>query len=200
MKINKKNSLSFKVLSSVSEDKIKQLYDIHLKSLPNDIIHYFGYNLEKKYILRLIKENKCRIIVALSNKFVVGFIILRFGVFNIKKIIDLSSVLKFLINSILNPMLILRLTYQLLKPTTIPEQSCEIDYFAVSSRFKSKGIGKKLLKIAEKTAKEKKFKKIFTKTYNKKLAYFYINKKKAVLLNKYKILHYLYFCIYWKIN
>ena len=155
MKINKKNSLSFKVLSSVSEDKIKQLYDIHLKSLPNDIIHFFGYDIEKKYILGLIEENKCRIIVALSNKSIVGFIILRFGFFNIKKIIDLSSILKFLINSILNPMLILRLTYQLLKPTIIPKQSCEIDYFAVSNRFKSQGIGKKLLKIAEKTAKEK---------------------------------------------
>ena len=51
MKINKKNSLSFKVLSSLSEDKIRQIYNIHLKSLPNYIIHYFGYKLEKKYIL-----------------------------------------------------------------------------------------------------------------------------------------------------
>ena len=48
--------------------------------------------------------------------------------------------------------------------------------------------------------KEKKFKKIFTKTYNKNLAYYYMNKKKGVLLNKYKILNYLYFCVYWKIN
>tara|TARA_Y100000816_G_scaffold291969_1_gene285208 strand:- start:111 stop:713 length:603 start_codon:yes stop_codon:yes gene_type:complete len=200
MKINKKNSLSFKVLSSLSEDKIRQIYNIHLKSLPNDIIHYFGYKLEKKYILELLKENKCRIIVAISNKSIVGFIILKFGVFDMKKVIDFSSVLRFLINSISNPILILRLIYQLCKPTTIPKQSCEIDYFAVSYRFKSKGIGKKLLRIAEKIAKGKKFKKIFTKTYNKKLACFYINKKKAVLSSRYKILHYLYFCVYWKIN
>ena len=72
-----------------------------------------------------------------------------------KKVIDFSSVLKFLINSISNPILILRLIYQLCKPTTIPKQSCEIDYFAVSYRFKSKGIGKKLLRIAEKIAKGK---------------------------------------------
>ena len=101
MKINKKNSLSFKVLSSLSEDKIKQLYDIHLKSLPNDIIHYFGYELEKKIYFRTFKENKCRIIVAISNKSIVGFIILRFGFFDMKKVIDFSSILKFLINSIL---------------------------------------------------------------------------------------------------
>ena len=112
MKINKKNSLSFKVLSSLSEDKIRQIYNIHLKSLPNDIIHYFGYKLEKKYILELLKENKCRIIVAISNKSIVGFIILKFGVFDMKKVIDFSSVLKFLINSISNPILILRLIYQ----------------------------------------------------------------------------------------
>ena len=49
MKINK-NSLSFKVLSSVSEDKIKQLYDIHLKSLPNDIIHFLDMILKKIYL------------------------------------------------------------------------------------------------------------------------------------------------------
>ena len=52
MKINKKNSLSFKVLSSLSEDKIRQIYNIHLKSLPNDIIHFLDTNL-KKYILEL---------------------------------------------------------------------------------------------------------------------------------------------------
>ena len=98
----------------------------------------------KKIYFRTFKENKCRIIVAISNKSIVGFIILRFGFFNMKKVIDLSSILKFLINSISNPILILRLIYQLLKPTIIPKQSCEIDYFAVSNRFKSKGIGKKI--------------------------------------------------------
>ena len=43
MKINKKNSLSFKVLNSVTESNLKKIYNIHLKSLPNDIIHHFGY-------------------------------------------------------------------------------------------------------------------------------------------------------------
>ena len=73
MKINKKNSLSFKVLNSVTESNLKKIYNIHLKSLPNDIIHHFGYELEKRYILELMKKKKCEIIVALSNKQIVGF-------------------------------------------------------------------------------------------------------------------------------
>ncbi len=200
MKINKKNSFSFRVLSSVSEDNIKQLYEIHLESLPNDIIHHFGYKLERKYILELIKKKNCKIIIALSKKSIVGFIILKFKEFDIKKVLDFQSILKFFFMSIFNPMLILRLVYQLNNVIKIPKQSCEIDYFAVSKNFKSIGIGKKLVKIAEKEARKKKFKKIFTKTYNKNLAYYYMNKKKGVLLNKYKILNYLYFCVYWKIN
>ena len=200
MKINKKNSFSFRVLSSVSEDNIKQLYEIHLESLPNDIIHHFGYNLVRRYILRLIKKKDCKIIIALSKESIVGFIILRFKEFNIKKLLDFQSILKFFFKSIFNPMLILRLFYQLNYTIKIPKQSCEIDYFAVSKNFKSIGIGKKLVKIAEKEARKKKFKKIFTKTYNKNLAYYYMNKKKSVLLDKYKIFNYLYFCVYWKIN
>ena len=200
MKINKKNSLSFKVLNSVTESNLKKIYNIHLKSLPNDIIHHFGYELEKRYILELMKKKKCKIIVALSNKQIVGFIILKFEKFSLNKIIDLKSVLIFFLNSIINPMLTLRLVYQLINKIKIPTQCCEIDYFAVSKGFNSIGIGKKLVKIAEKIAKKKKIKKIFTKTYNKKLAFYYINKKKAVLLNKYRILNYLYFCVYWNVN
>lgn len=200
MKINKKNAFSFKVLNSVSEGDIKQIYEIHLESLPNDIIHHFGYKLERKYILELTKKKNCKVIIALSKRLIVGFIILRFKEFDIKKVLDFQSILKFFFKSIFNPMLILRLVYQLNNTIKIPKQSCEIDYFAVSKNFKSIGIGKKLVKIAEKEAKKKKFKKIFTKTYNKKLAYYYMNKKKGVLFNKYKILNYLYFCVYWKIN
>ena len=129
-----------------------------------------------------------------------GFVILKFGEFDMRKILDLKSILTFFLHSIINPILALRLIYQLSRKIKKPTQSCEIDYFAVSEDFKSIGIGKKLLKITEKVAKRKKNKKIFTKTYNQKLAYFYINKKKAVLLNKYKILNYIYFCVYWKIN
>ena len=65
MKINKKNSFSFKVLSSISEHNIKQLYDIHLESLTNDINNHFGYNLVRRYILELIKKKDCKLIIGL---------------------------------------------------------------------------------------------------------------------------------------
>ena len=98
MKINKKNTFSFKVLNSVSEGDIKQIYEIHLESLPNDIIHHFGYKLERKYILELTKKKNCKVIIALSKRLIVGFIILRFKEFDIKKVLDFQSILKFFLN------------------------------------------------------------------------------------------------------
>ena len=76
----------------------------------------------------------------------------------------------------------------------------EIDYFVVKKKYRSVGIGKKLISLTEKIAKKNKIKNIFTKTYNKKLAQYYLKKRKGILTSKFEILNFEYFCIYWKIN
>ena len=54
----------------------------------------------------------------------------------------------------------------------------EIDYFVVKKKYRSVGIGKKLISLTEKIAKKNKIKNIFTKTYNKKVGSILSKKKK----------------------
>ena len=192
-------NVEIKILNSLTDDDLYQLFQVHRKSLPDDIIINFGFNVEKKYIKKLSEENNGLIIVALKDKSIIGFIFLRFKEINMKNFLDSKAITKFIIKSLYNPKIMIRLIYQLFKPIKNPRESCEIDYFAVLEKSRSSGVGKSLIKKAELCALEKNYKKIFTKTNNKKLYSYYVDKKKASLLHSFKVLNHEYLCVCWDI-
>lgn len=199
-KYNNTSSVQIKILNSPNEEDLYQLYQIHSKSLPDDILPKFGFRVTKKYITKLSESNNGKIIVALNKNLIIGFIFLSFNKLDMKKFLNFMSISKFLVKFFLKPKIIFRLIYQLLRPTKNPIDSCEVDYFAVIDNSRSTGIGKRLLEKAESTALQNNYKKIYTKTYNKRLYSYYINNKKASLLDSFKIYNHDYFCICWDIS
>lgn len=198
--MNKKNIFKYKILNFISEKDINQLHNIYSSSLSNDILCNFGINTKKKYIQYFLDNNNGKIIVAYFKNRIIGFLFLRFKNLNMTRILDTRSIIKFLLISILNPSLPIRLIYQILYPIKNPKQSCEINYFAILRKYRSQNIGKKLINLAEKIALKKKYDKIYTKTYNMNLVNFYFNKKKAIVLKSFKIFNYKYHYLYWKIH
>ena len=199
-KINKFSKILFKELTILNNEILEQLYNVHFLSLPYDIMHQFGIDLEKEYFKEIVYQNKGKIIIAQKKNEIVGYLILKLGEVNQFKLITLKSILIFLAKSLLTPSLLIRLIYQICNPIMKPLNHGEIDYFVVKKKYRSVGVGKKLISLTEKIANKNKIKNIFTKTYNKKLAQYYLKKRKGILTSKFKILNFEYFCIYWKIN
>ena len=195
---NEKN-FKFKTLNKISNDEINELCKLLKKNLPNDLIHLLGLHFTKKYLKTFLIKN-AKFICVFNKKKIIGFILLKFQKEKIIKYLTINSFCNLLLNLLYNPFNFLRIILQIPKHQKNYDKSCEIEYFVVSKKYQSKGIGKKLIKISEKIAKIKKLQKIYTKTYNEKLAKYYINKKKAFLYKFFKISNYKYYYFYWYIK
>ena len=193
-------SVKYETLTFLSKIYLKQIHKIHLENLPNDIFPRFGLELMEKYFNYLLKYNRGKIIIARSNKKIIGFIVLKIYKIKMIKFLDTQSLLKFLVSSFQNRKIFLRLIYQLLIIIKSPKKSCEIEFFVVSKKYRSKGVGRRLIEICEKIGIKSKLQNIWTKTHNQKLANFYIKKKKAKIFKKYEIFDHNYFYVYWKLN
>ena len=78
-------------------DQLEKISSIYLEELPQDILPNFGKNTVKKYFELMLKNNS-DIITVEKNSDIVGFIVLNFKNIELKKIINLKDILKFLFN------------------------------------------------------------------------------------------------------
>lgn len=192
--------IKFNKLIFLTNDQFNQLYKIHKSSLPNDLLHHFGIDSEKNYFKEILDKKKGKIIVAEYDNNILGYLVLKVKEVSMYKLLTLKSIFLFLFRALFKPSLLVRLIFQIFYPIDKPHNLGEIDYFVVQQGYRSAGIGVKLIEYAEKIAKENKIENIYTKTYNKQLSEYYIKKKGGVISSKFRILDYIYFCIYWKIN
>ena len=179
-------------------DQLEKISSIYLEELPQDILPNFGKSTVKKYFELMLKNNS-DIITVEKNSDIVGFIVLNFKNIELKKIINLKDILKFLFNSIFNPKLLIRLIFQTFIKIKIPEYCSEIHAFAVTKKFSSEGAGKILINEAELISKKKGCGGIFTKTHNEKLFKYYEREKNINLIKKYNIFNKKYYNFYWDI-
>lgn len=198
--MKKKNLIEYELLKFLNKGTLKRIYEIYSHSLPNDILLTFGKTMYEKFANYCLIKKNGSIIISKNNNHIIGFLILEYKELNMIKIINFYSILNFLFHSIINPILMIRLLYQILFSIKKPKKTCSLSYIAVSQKYRSKKIGNRLINYAEKIAKKNKFKNIYTKTYNAQLAKFYLINKKAKKLKSFKIFNYNYYCLYWKLN
>ena len=189
-----------KTLDHLKKDDATQIHRIHLDSLSNDVMPNLGLAVEARYLAKLMKADNGAVIVASSKDEIVGFLLLRFAELNMKEFLSVWSILRFVILSLVKPIIMIRLIYQLVKSSANPKGSCEVDYFAVSDSMRGIGIGGKLLEEAEKVAFKKNYSSIVTKTNNVRLCSYYRNVKEAKLISSFRILKDEYFNVCWSIR
>jgi|688.fasta_scaffold238357_3 ribosomal protein S18 acetylase RimI-like enzyme len=181
----------------ISEDTIRVIYEIHSNSLPNDVMPNFGLGVERKYLLELIDKQNGRILIATDSGKIIGFLLLRFKPINMKGLLDGAAFIEFILNSLRKKVILIQLIFQLFWSRSNPEGSCEIDYFAVLEQHRSKGVGAKLLLMAEEVSIKNGFESIYTKTNNKALYSFYKKMKGAIVVYSFSILSDKYYGVLW---
>ena len=184
-------------LEKVSENIIKEIHQLHLQSLPNDVMPNFGFSVEKKYLLELNNNRNGRIVIATDDGKIIGFLLLRFKPINMNGLLNAAACVEFISNSLRKKIILVRLIFQLLRSRLNPEGSCEVDYFVVLEQYRGKGVGAKLLLMAEEVARENGFKSIYTKTNNKSLYHFYKKIKNASLVYTFSIFSDKYYGVLW---
>jgi len=185
-------------VGEINSEQINEICNIYSKNLSSDILPNFGYDTLKNYFKFMIKNN-ADIIIASKNNLILGFLVLRFNKIDLKKIISIKSICIFIFKSLTNPLLLIRLIFQIFKKDESPDTCSEIHAFAVKKEFSSQGIGKMLINEAQVLTRNKNYRGIFTKTHNERLFKYYEREKKINLIKKFKILNRTYYQFYWNI-
>jgi GNAT superfamily N-acetyltransferase len=173
------------------------LVEVHSKSLPRDVFVNLGRRFLTNFYQVSFYRKDLQIYVAEYQNRVSGFLVFSMGNYSILSY--LKPVMYYMIgwNCIKNPKLLVLIFKQLLnlKSTTQPE----IVFFAVLPEFQGKGMGTQLLNKVIYSLKRKNFKKMITKTSNKKLAIYYINNYGAKVIHHFQVLDQIYNILQWDI-
>ena len=97
------------------------------------------------------------------------------------------------------PKILISFFFQLFNLKKLKTSECEIDYFFVNKKFRSKKIGESLIFMSEKIAKKYNKSKIFTNTNNYNLFLFYKNNRNAKLIKNFKVFTKSYYLVSWVI-
>ena len=159
----------------------------------------FGAEVTRSYLLDLLQSGTGVVVLAERGGAVAGFLVLRFGPVDMTRFLTLRAVLRFLGNACRHPVLVPRLAGQLWYRAEVPENSAEIDFFAVDATHRSAGIGSGLLDHAEAAARARDCTGIFTKTNNADLAGYYRRDRNARLVRSFRILSARYFNLHWPV-
>lgn len=183
----------------LTDDQIRQIYNLHSTALPDDVMPAFGISVTKAYLNTLNSQDTGVVLTAESEGRVIGYIALRFKEFSMAGCVGFIGILTFLGRALRRPGLLLRLFAQLRLRVKNPELSAEIDFFVVDPEFRGQSVGSRLVDLAETAASEKGCNSIFTKTSNERLFGYYVRAKEARLIDAYLVRSERYFSVGWPI-
>lgn len=184
----------------LTDGQIRQIHDLHRRSLPNDVMPAFGVTVLQTYLGELCRPSVGSVLVAEQDGEIFGFIALRFVELSMARCVDLTGLFTFFSRALRRPKLMIHLFSQVRQRITNPPESAEIDFFLVKASHRGKSIGSRLICLAETVASERGRSSIFTKTSNARLFDYYVSAKDAQLVGEYKVGSNRYFSVEWQIN
>jgi len=180
---------------------VDAIVDIHLKSFQGGILAAFGVRfLKRMYCLYLRSGNYgC---VATSEGRVIGYCLGTSNAVNLRSILDLSAIYKFIFSIILDPRVLLGLLSGLKGSPRIQvnDTDIELSHIALDPDFRSLGIGTELVNYFEKAVGARGFNSIISRTHNQALSNYYIREKAASVVSKFKRSGVEYTVLKWKLE
>lgn len=189
-------------IKTVSCEDIEPLIDIHVNSLPRDVLPNLGRTTINRYyakVLQLQLGRKAALFGAYENSELVGFCCLTQCSVGIFSLISLDTISNLFFMLARNPGLFLKALVQLWQESSLSDSTGEIAYIAVGDRHRSMGIGGLLIHRCMTYCREQKLQCIQTKTSNERLYSHYLIKYEAMTVNEFKVLGDAYHVIKWRV-
>jgi len=187
------------VIAIVGSHQWKELANIHLSSLPNDVLPSLGKRVVEFFYKKILSSETQKVIGYYFEGQIVGFILLSMKSINVKSIFFTLDLLFGLIMVVLKkPHILYSGIVQSIKRYPLQHDSVEISYFAIHPDFQGKGFGGLLVnELPKYIDSEKKY--IQTKTRNSKLRDFYIKTKDAEVIYEFSVFKSHYYNLRWAV-
>jgi len=187
--------------------EIESVVELHMSQLKDGVLYLIG----KKSLLCLYKSIlKARndLILAVSEDCTIGYITLINKEFSNLRTITPTGWLCVFISLINSPSFFFKIAKTLLfdyraKKTVLiythGQKFSELSHFAINPNYQGLGIGSKLIKKAEKSARENNSIYLYTTTHNKMLLDYYKTSRSAEITFHLKISGLNHYCLVWKL-
>ena len=192
--------------AELKETDILSLSEIHKHELKIGVLTMFGSPFLRQMYLSLLNQGNWGFVAKVEGE-IVGYIFATQTEISLLKCLSIQSILRFLLNSILNPLkffsFLIAFKESYLNNSNdkfVPFKTMiELSHFAIKEDWKSKGIGGNLIEKLETKAKESGFSSVFTRTHNERLSSYYIKSRKAKVLKRLPMASYCSLVLKWKI-
>lgn len=175
-------------IRKISVDECKKVVDIHLESLPEDVLPSLGRNVLKKYYEKVVSDKAQMIFGAFSDDQLLGFCLLSskpVGLFRL--FLNLDGLLALSRFALLRPKSFFLAIMQSLKKENIGQDAAEISFIAVLPKYQGKSIGRGLISYGVQWCFKRGIKYVQTKTANEFLLSYYVREYSAEILSSYDL-------------
>lgn len=189
-------------LKTVYSEDIERLIDIHVHSLPGDVLPNLGRATINRYyseVLKFQSERKAVLFGAYQEFRIIGFCCLTtssVGIFSLVRVDTIGNLASMLFRK---PALLVNALVQLWHATSIPDSACEIAYIGVEDRFRGIGIGGLLINRCMAYCREQGFLYLQTKTSNERLCEYYLTSYGGTIVKEFRIFGDAYRLIRWRV-
>lgn len=190
-------------LTSVRAIKLHEIaavVGIHMAALPDDVLPNLGRETLTRYYKRALSSSnnkKVYMVGAFKGQILIGFCQIAFKPVSLFNIIKIDTIFRIIFLVLSRPGVFLNGLIQYLMTIDLDEKSAELAFIAILPSYQSAGVGKRLILEAKVISAEQGKEWIVTKTANKRLSEYYINRLHARKIKSFRGVGVIYNILKW---
>lgn len=175
-------------IRKITNSELKKIVDVHIESLPDDVLPCLGLNVLREYYKKIISDKTQVILGAVSENQLLGFIQISIKPINFYEMFfNMDGLIAIFRMALFQPGKFYLGVMQALKKQGINKDSAEISIIAILPKYQGKSIGRYLIHYAGQLCFSRNIKYLQTKTANELLLAYYIREHSAELLSSYEL-------------
>ncbi len=175
-------------INIIGENELTKVVDIHLESLPEDVMPSLGRDALKKYYEKVVSDKMQMLFGAFLEDQLVGFCLISSKpVGYLRSIVNLNGLIALCRLVLLQPDRLYLGIMQFIRKEDLEHDAAEILFIAVSPKYQGNSIGRELISYGVQCCFNRGIKFIQTKTANELLLSYYIREYSADILSSYNL-------------
>jgi ribosomal protein S18 acetylase RimI-like enzyme len=188
-------------IQQVQFEELKSLIAIHARALPDDVLPNIGQGAINRYYQKIFEfqnTGKASVYGAYDGDRLIGFCCITGDSPGIQEIIRLDTIACLVVLLITRPRLVISAFLQLAHLVPMDETGMEIEYIALDSDYRGRGVGSLLIQYCIEESRKKNYVSMQTKTSNERLFNYYMNNLGATLIKEFNVLGKIYRVVKWR--